>query len=378
MEWCVTGDSSRGGSSVSPGNCNSPTNNGNGGEAWDRRSRQDGAVNRTGFFPCSAIRAAHRSGRYALAAAKALLFSAISAHGQAVFQPQTISIDSPALDKWYYPHAPQPTYGGTRDNAPVFANSGIRLSEALLGFQTSGSIATGLGASNYAVSSVKVYLRVNTDESFHYDPTYDGYLSYRPGSGTPDSDLGRPVELLGVGLRNGYTELRASAGGAHQFHENSPYSTGGIPNAYGFGIDANGQRRDVVQNVVDGFDYTPFAIGTTTAVQPGQLVPLEAYFEFSLNLSNPEILAYVQQGLNTGMLGFMVSSLHESSGQGGGTTYPGFYLRENVLDDAGDRFTPWVEIQYSVIPEPTPSLLVLVGTALFATGRAWRNRALLS
>ena len=82
------------------------------------------------------------------------------------------------------------------------------------------------------------------------------------------------------------------------------------------------------------------------------------------------------------MLGLMVSSLHESSGMNGGTTFPAFYTKENVIDLPGDpfdeRFSPHLEITYTVVPEPTPSLLLLVGVAVFATGRAWRNRALLS
>ena len=313
------------------------------------------------------------------AAAAGLCFTA-AAHAAVV------QIESPALDKWYYSNTPGPTYGGSRDTAPVFSNSGTRLGHVLLGFQTSGNIATGLGASNYLVSSVRVYLRVSTEESFRYDPTYDSYTTHLPLGGGSDPDVGRPVELFGLGLRNGYSALRATVSGATagQFHENSPYFSSGstLPNAFPFGFDQSGQARDVVDSVNEAFDYAPFAIGATTDALPGQLVEQDALFEFSLDLNNPAILAYIQQALNTGMLGFMVSSLHESSGQTGGTTYPAFYTRENFIDFPGDpfddRFGPRIEIEYTVIPEPSPTVLVVVGLALFATGRAWRHRAILS
>jgi hypothetical protein len=77
------------------------------------------------------------------------------------------------------------------------------------------------------------------------------------------------------------------------------------------------------------FEVVPFAIGQTTNAAPGGLVPAGAKVTFDLNLGDPFVLGYVQAGLNTGSLRFMVSSLHVTGGQFGTPSYPDFVTHFN-------------------------------------------------
>lgn len=302
--------------------------------------------------------------------------SVISAQGA------TVNLGAPAMDKWMYGNVPG-TYSGQRDTAPVFAtlNSSDedRMGEFLLGFSTAGNIPTGLGAGSYLIQSITLKLTVSGHDTFFYDPTYDSYRNYLLSNNpnyVADSDAGHPIELYGVGLRNGYTELSGSISGTvdHRYHEDSPYGPAGVhtKNAYPLGFTANGTRIDVSDNVSEAFESSPWAIGLTQDVDPGDAVPSFTEFTFQLNLANPFVLAYVQEALNSGMLGLMISTLHASSGQTGPQTYPVFFTGENQI---GSDVNPQLEIKYTVVPEPNASVLLIAGCALFATGRAWRNRS---
>lgn len=79
------------------------------------------------------------------------------------------------------------------------------------------------------------------------------------------------------------------------------------------------------------FEVAPFAIGQTTNVAPGQLVPAGAKITFDLNLDDPFVLAYVQSSLDAGRLRLMISSLHGSGGQFGAPSYPDFATRFNEV-----------------------------------------------
>lgn len=299
-------------------------------------------------------------------------------------QGATASFGAPAMDKWMYGNVPG-TYGGQRDVAPVFAtlNSADedRMGTFLMGFSTNPSIPTGRGAGNYLIQSITLRLTVSGDETFLYDSTYDSYRNYLLSNAQDyeaDPDAGHPIELYGVGLRNGYTELSGAISGTvdHRFHENSPYGPPGVytRNAFPLSFGAGGTEIDVSDNVSEAFDSSPWAIGLTQEVDPGDAVPAFTEFTFQLDVSNSYVLAYVQEGLNSGMLGLMISTLHPAFGQVGPQTYPIFFTGENQM---GSDVNPQLEIQYTVVPEPSASVLMLVGCALFATGRAWMNRSLL-
>jgi len=96
-------------------------------------------------------------------------------------------------------------------------------------------------------------------------------------------------------------------------------------------------------------------------------------FEFDVELSDPDVLAYVRQGLNVGVLAFAITSMHTVEQQVGGTN-PNFYNREST--DTG-AIKPSMEI-VAVVPEPgfAAGLASSVGAlALLDRRRARRTRA---
>ena len=66
-----------------------------------------------------------------------------------------------------------------------------------------------------------------------------------------------------------------------------------------------------------------------------------------MNTSDPDVLAYVRNGLNAGVLAFAITSMHETAQQAGGTN-PNFYTRDNI-DVAA--IAPTMELIVS-LPEP--------------------------
>ena len=207
-----------------------------------------------------------------------------------------------------------------------------RHAQHLLGWDTGALIATNRGATNYLVSRVRVTLTINRGNIFAYDPTQDDFRTYFPTNDPArlaDTDTGRPVELFGAGFRNGYT--------AASFDQCAPFGVSGIGtrNAYATGWSTNGALVDVGNNVgktnpaTPPFEVAPFAIGQTTNVAPGQLVPAGAKITFDLNLADPFVLAYVRNALHSGNLRLMVTALHETSGQFGGPSYPDFVTHFN-------------------------------------------------
>jgi hypothetical protein len=85
-----------------------------------------------------------------------------------------------------------------------------------------------------------------------------------------------------------------------------------------------GEPRDISNHVALGFDPTPWAIGTTDTAASGDQVPVNAEFQFQLDLANPNAVAYLQEGIHQGHVFLGISSLHEAS-RAGPVTYPTFY-----------------------------------------------------
>ena len=221
-----------------------------------------------------------------------------------------------------------------------------RHAQFLLDFDTTPLASPGQGAGNYSISALTLTIVVNMADSFYYDPTHDPLGSYT-GS-LQDSDPGRPLELFGVGYRNGWN--------LNTFRETSPYqsanSTGykNVRNAFAMDF-VNGVARDVSNNVEQNFEVSPWAIGqihghldasTNFVPDPlpaGSLVPFESVVEFALDLSNPLVRSYLQEGLNAGRLQLMVTSLlgfsySSTSSNGAPATnvgFPSFYTKENTL-----------------------------------------------
>lgn len=288
------------------------------------------------------------------AASRILTFVACLALGTATLlaapSARAVTFTAPAHDRWMYPFNGTP---GTRPTAPLFgANDPSfddRDAQMIVRFDTASQIAAGQGVANYQITSARLILRV-TGGTSQYDPSYDDVGTYFCPTCT-DGDAGRPIELYGVGYRSGFTTL--------SFLETSPFSAGGPPSPgvrNAFASDyAGGVSRDVSNNVDGGFDPTPFAIGTIVGLNPGDTVPVGSDVIFDLALTTPDVLAYLQNRLDLGALDLAVTSLASSS-FGGPATYP-------ILSTKEGGFSPRLELDLVVIPEPANVLLAAAGLA---------------
>lgn len=275
------------------------------------------------------------------------------AWGQGVASGQTfdVTIPQPTLDRWVYPFASNP---GNEFFAPLFGAIEIpgfddRDAQLLVGFNTASHIPTDLPPEWYTVESMSLRVWVGTDEQFVYDDTFDSYTTLLQTTDpryTPDSDPGKPVEVFGVGYRNGF--------GVLTFQENSPF--GGPPlvppaegnrNAYAAVFDLSGlSATDVSRQVRLGFDAPPFGIATIdpgTGVLPGDPVPVGTAMVASLDPCESGGQAYLRRSFAAGRINLMVSSLAPAQGGpdggSGDPIYPVFYTKENPTAAALGRFT---------------------------------------
>jgi hypothetical protein len=262
-----------------------------------------------------------------------------------------------ALDRWMYPFA---FSGGTRDLAPTFGavgNEGFdnRDGQFILGFDTSGEITIGQGAERYQIHSLTVKTMVGSPSGFVYDPTYDPFRTYL-ADGDPqfmaDADAGRPIELHGIGFRKEYTELSfgPSNNQPPEFEENAPFGTAGAGtrNVYPLGFLTSGAGSDISNNIDNRMESQPWAIGTAE-LPAGNSVPDNTTISFAVDLSNSDVLNYLQRGLDTGVLGFAITSLHEAA-QAGGPPVPQFVTKENRRTGS---LPAVLEIDYEILPAPS-------------------------
>ena len=255
-------------------------------------------------------------------------------------QPLAVNDTKPTIERWMYANNGAPC---DRPAGSVFATLGdeagvdTRHAQHLVGWDTASFFPTNRGPARYLVSRCRVTLTINRGNLFAYDPTQDDFRTFfetNHPAFQADSDAGRPIELFGAGFRNGYDA--ASFDQCALLGSNAPAER----NAYAAGWSTNGALVDVSNNVgktnaaFPRFEVAPFAIGQTTNVAPGQLVPSGTKISFDLNLADPFVLAYVQSALNNGRLRLMVSSLHTSAGQFGAPNYPDFatQFNETVLE----------------------------------------------
>jgi hypothetical protein len=284
---------------------------------------------------------------------------------------------SVALDRWMYPFA---FTGGTRDLSPTFGAVGTagfdnRDAQFLIGFDTSATVPAGAGALSYQINSITVRTMVGP-AGFTYDPSYDSYRTYLPAADAEfqaDGDAGRPIELHGVGFRNGYTQFSFGANDDQPpgFEESSLFGTPGVGtrNAFALGFPSAGTGSDISSNVNDRIESHPWAIGAAP-IATGAVVPDNTTFSFAIDLTNADVRSYLQQGLNEGVLGFAITSMHEAS-QGGGPPTPQFITREN---SAAGAVPAVLEIDYQIVPEPATVVLFAAGVICACALTAIRHK----
>jgi len=258
---------------------------------------------------------------------------------------QTATLTPPTLDRWMYPFNSTP---GTRPEASIFASINTpgfddRDAQFLVGWDTGGTYATGLSAGSYTIVSAKVHAWISQGDRFNYDPTPDPLASWYDASDpqfVADTDAGRPLEVYGVGYRNGWTLT-----GPNAFQETSTFASSapivppaeGDRNVFAATYDAAGTATDLSRQVRLKQASTAWGIGIAGSVAPGALVPVNTEFVFDLNVGDPAIQAYLQRSLAAGRINLMITSLQEAQGGPGGgtsTAFAVFYTKENALAQA--------------------------------------------
>lgn len=295
-----------------------------------------------------------------------LLSAAVTESSRA--QTFDLTQTQPAADIWEYPFAGTP---GTNKIAATFGATGNadfdnRDAQVYFRFDTGGTVPIGLAPSMYQVVSLKITLSVNSGGFKVYDGSYDPVNTFAP-DGTPinGDDPGRPMELFGVGYRNGVTSTSVS--------ESTPFSTLPQPqprsrSLYPTDFVASGSlnggvsvSRDVSNSVTDQFNTTPFGIGQVAAQDLNNgFLKEDAEVVFNLSMLNTDLLRYLQLSLAEGRIGLIATSLEQAS-QGGPVVYPDYYTRENTLGAP-----PKLELVVQVIPEPATAALLLAGAWLIS------------
>lgn len=292
-------------------------------------------------------------------------------------------------DKYMYPFIDDSPTGGRRPTASVFGAYGSiddpkydfddRDAQFFLDFSTTSVVQAGKGAKNYRVLNLTVSIIVENDNIFLYDPTFDLLATYT--GETADADPSRPMELYGVGYRSGWTRST--------FNEDSPFqsepSADGQANwnrkrnAFALDFDANGLPRDVSNNVEELFEVNPWAVADSpgyidfdgnyveSPLAAGSLVPEGRVFRFQVDLSNPHIVAYLQDSLNEGRLHLMVSSLYGTAQQS--TDIPRFYTKD-FNDPLSENYEPLID--YYLGPQLEAEVLLMPSTGVSRHGGTYR------
>ena len=294
------------------------------------------------------------------------------------------------LDVFFYANAVGP---GTRAFGPTFiggldidgetgqfvphaSTSPARLGTALLAFDTAAEIEPGLAPSRYQVNSVTVTVTMESGSgaTLAYDNTPDSraeVLESLGGLASGTTDPGRPMELYGVGLRDGYTgyEFAGATSGPPLIDELT----------HGYSADDGGYIAypvvgdtgepvayvDVSNNLTGGysatepdewtepFEVTPWAIGTTD-LTPGSAIPNDTAFTFELDLAAAGAAEYFRQSLADGAVGVCISSLHDTGELGSGGGYPQWYMREATGFPYFVSTPPTLSIDYEILAEIVP------------------------
>lgn len=283
----------------------------------------------------------------------AVAFAALPASGQVI----NASFPVPTLDRWMYPFSSLP---GTTTTASTFASPADddRFDDAdgqfIVGYDTGVQVPTGRGVSGYSIESATLTVWAsNTSDQFTYDSTLDPVSSYfasgNPGL-TADPDPGRPIMVFGTGYRDGFTLAT--------FQETTPFSSLPFPTeerirrAFAATFTPAGAATDVSNFVKDNFAPVPWAVATTSAVAPGQIVPTNAAFVMGLSVADAGVQQELRRGVNAGRVNLTVVSLFPATGGPGGGSgiFPRWYCRENILAQPPfGQFTARLDIRVRLI-----------------------------
>jgi hypothetical protein len=251
----------------------------------------------------------------------------------------------PHDDRWMYPHNGTP---GTRPQAstfsalPLSAGSDDRWAFFLLGFQTSQQVPVNLPPEFYRIRSVRITATVGSDNYFRYDGSYDSWQTYATttrSAQVADADIGRPVELHGVGFRNGFNASNFTEFSAHG--SSSP----GMRNAFPMSYSPNGTAIDISSNVTQAFESNAWAIGQSD-ISPGGWVPEGTELRFDLNLTIPGVRTYLQQSLSAGRLWLAIDSMHPAFEMGG--EFVPLYTKEDFGHELFGGLAPTLEIEVEI------------------------------
>lgn len=262
------------------------------------------------------------------------------------------------LARWMYPFNADPA---SRATASVFGALGStpdfdsRDAQFLLGWTTTDLVPAGQGTNHYLVRRARVTLTIASGGQYRYTGALRDYRTYFPTNDPrylPPAMGSSPVELFGVGYRGGFTAATYPQDGPWAADPDGGFYTNRA--AYAAGYDTNGALVDVSNNVGDdgtneiagAFEVAPFAVGQSDDVAPGELMPAGSQLTFDLNLEDPLIYGYVQQGLHEGNLSFVVSSLIGATFMGP-PTYPNFHTIFSPL--ATPEQFPLLELEGAVL-----------------------------
>ncbi|MEO0965117.1 MAG: PEP-CTERM sorting domain-containing protein [Planctomycetota bacterium] len=289
----------------------------------------------------------------------------------------TIQKNAPDFDRWNYPFNFTP---GTRTAASTFGAVGIpntfddRDAQFIVGFNVANDLpALTHPSQSYQVNAVTVTATQSATTSAVYDPTYDNHTTYGFAPTEADSDAGRPVVLTGVDTRGAFSALTTNtfAPDPPFYTEDAAFSFAdptleGVRNAYAAAFDGSGNLIDVSNNVRDGFDITPFAVGQT-GLNPGDTIVPGTTFTFDVDLGDSDILGYVEDAVNgSGELFFTLSSLTPASQPPSPNTFQAFYTRDNT--DVG-AVPATLTLDVTVVPEPASLALLGLGLAAVCSRR---------
>ncbi len=281
---------------------------------------------------------------------------------------ETLSFSAPTLDRWSYPFAGN----GAEQEARIFSALGTegfseRDAQFVIAFDTS-SIPSGLGADQYVIQSLKLTAAVSSLVGAPlYDGTHDTFETYLPDEApiaAADTDAGRPIELFGAGFAAGYSRFGfgPTDNAPPAFEENNAFGFG-PPNGryvHPLAFDANGDPQlvsdhvDYFNNGADGFDAVPFAVGTSS-LPAGAPYTVGTTLTFDVNVADANINEYLRTGLDQGQLGFVISTLSTSD------SFTRLFTKEYP---GGLPVT--LELQYTVVPEPSSVVLLVVTFAALA------------